>query len=390
MNETTQIAATRIRTGTAGLDKILGGGLTPNRLYLVEGTPGAGKTTLALKFLLEGAAAGEAGLYITLSETETELQAVARSHGWSLDGLTLFELVTEEAFAPDFEQTLLHPSDVELGETVRGVIARVEATDPQARRARQPVGAAPAGAEPAALPPPDPGAQALLRQAQLHRARARRPLRGARRPAAPLHRARRGLAGADHQRFRRRAAAAPGREDAGPALQRRLSRLHYREGRPAGLSAPRLGRSPPVVLPRSRRHRAGGARRPARRRPRARNQRAADRPGGRRQDHDGGALHDRGARAGAAGGVFPVRRAARDADAALRGARHGSGALRRERAADDPADRPGRALPRRVRRRGAGGRGGGRGPLRRDRQPERLPARDAERQLPGPADARAA
>src|SRR3712207_730297 len=80
-------------TGIEGLDGILGGGLTPERLYLVEGTPGTGKTTLGLGFLLAGAKAGEPSLYITLSETEAELRAVAATHGWSLDQVELFEMV---------------------------------------------------------------------------------------------------------------------------------------------------------------------------------------------------------------------------------------------------------------------------------------------------------
>lgn len=130
MTDTNRLTGSRTATGTTGLDHVLGGGLTPNRLYLVEGTPGAGKTTLALKFLLERAADGEAGLYLTLSETEDELQAVARSHGWSLDALNVFELMTEADLGADNEQSLLHPSDVELGETVRGVIAKVEETNP--------------------------------------------------------------------------------------------------------------------------------------------------------------------------------------------------------------------------------------------------------------------
>ncbi len=118
-------------TGIVGLDDILGGGLTPNRLYLIEGTPGTGKTTLSLGFLLEGARQGEKGLYVTLSETEHELRAVAATHGWSLDTLTLVELVAEAGLDPDLEQTLLHPSDVELGETVRGVMDRVDELKPQ-------------------------------------------------------------------------------------------------------------------------------------------------------------------------------------------------------------------------------------------------------------------
>ena len=118
-------------TGIAGLDDIMGGGLTPERLYLVEGTPGTGKTTLGLGFLLSGVRAGERGLYITLSESERELRAVAETHGWSLEGLDLFELVPEGGFGEEQEQTLLHPSEVELGETVRGIIARVDELQPQ-------------------------------------------------------------------------------------------------------------------------------------------------------------------------------------------------------------------------------------------------------------------
>jgi circadian clock protein KaiC len=118
-------------TGIAGLDSILAGGLTPDRLYLVEGTPGTGKTTLGLGFLLAGAAAGEAGLYVTLSETENELRAVAATHGWSLDGIDLVELVPELGLGEENEQTLLHPSEVELGETVRSIIARVDALKPR-------------------------------------------------------------------------------------------------------------------------------------------------------------------------------------------------------------------------------------------------------------------
>ena len=117
-------------TGIGGLDDILGGGVTPERLYLVEGTPGTGKTTLALGFLLAGAEAGERGLYITLAETENELRAVAETHGWSLDPLELFEMVPEMSLGDEQEQTLLHPSEVELGETVRGIIAKVDEVKP--------------------------------------------------------------------------------------------------------------------------------------------------------------------------------------------------------------------------------------------------------------------
>jgi circadian clock protein KaiC len=120
----------RLSTGTQGLDDILKGGITPERLYLVEGTPGSGKTTLALKFLMDARDNGDRGLYITLSETVDELTAVAQSHGWTLDGVDLFEMVAEDEFSTDFEQSLLHPSEVELGETVRGIIELVEKNDP--------------------------------------------------------------------------------------------------------------------------------------------------------------------------------------------------------------------------------------------------------------------
>lgn len=126
----TPVTPKPMSTGTAGIDHILCGGLPGERLYLVEGTPGTGKTTLALRFLLQGAESGERSLYITLSETARELEAVAQSHGWSLDGIALFELVAEDEFGSDHEQTLLHPSEVELGETVRGIIAQVEAVNP--------------------------------------------------------------------------------------------------------------------------------------------------------------------------------------------------------------------------------------------------------------------
>src|SRR3954452_25103577 len=85
-----------VSTGIAGLDDILRSGLTPGRLYLIEGTPGSGKTTLALQFLLEGKRLGERTLYVTLSETKRELIATARSHGWSLDGIDIHEMESSE------------------------------------------------------------------------------------------------------------------------------------------------------------------------------------------------------------------------------------------------------------------------------------------------------
>jgi circadian clock protein KaiC len=120
----------RLSCGIDGIDNILGGGLAPHRMYLVEGAPGAGKTTLALQFLLRGVAQGESCLYITLSETRAELQSVAASHGWDVSELTIVELVSDEGLDPRYEQTVLHPAEVELGETVRDVIQRVDALKP--------------------------------------------------------------------------------------------------------------------------------------------------------------------------------------------------------------------------------------------------------------------
>lgn len=120
-----------ISTGISGLDNVLGGGLTRDRLYLVEGDPGAGKTTLALQFLAEGAARGETVLYITLAETEVELRAVAQAHGMSLDGVTVHEVIPEESLLdPSDQYTVLHPSEVELGETNNMILALVEKLNP--------------------------------------------------------------------------------------------------------------------------------------------------------------------------------------------------------------------------------------------------------------------
>ncbi|WP_332659909.1 ATPase domain-containing protein [Brevundimonas sp.] len=118
--------------GIQGLDDILAGGLERDRVYLLEGNPGTGKTTAAMSFLLEGARLGEASLYITLSETEEELRGTARSHGWSLEGLEIFELVPPESLLDEQQQqSLLYSSDLELGETTRMIFERVEAVKPK-------------------------------------------------------------------------------------------------------------------------------------------------------------------------------------------------------------------------------------------------------------------
>jgi circadian clock protein KaiC len=122
----------RLGTGIESLDNILEGGFPANRIYLVEGDPGTGKTTLALQFLLEGARLGQPTLYVTLSETKEELLAVAASHGWSLDGIEIYELVPpEDSLKPESQYTIFHPSEIELGETTSAVLKEVERIKPK-------------------------------------------------------------------------------------------------------------------------------------------------------------------------------------------------------------------------------------------------------------------
>ena len=117
--------------GIEGLDDVLGGGLTRERLFLCEGSPGTGKTTLALQFLLEGLRHGERGLYFTISETVAELRDVAASHDWSLDGIDIIELVPPESLLDaNQQQSLLYSSDLELGETTRQVFTAIERIKP--------------------------------------------------------------------------------------------------------------------------------------------------------------------------------------------------------------------------------------------------------------------
>ncbi|GAO39426.1 circadian clock protein kinase KaiC [Sphingomonas changbaiensis NBRC 104936] len=118
--------------GISGLDDVLCGGLARSRVFLLEGTPGTGKTTIATQFLMTGAAAGERCLYITLSETEDELRASAASHGWSFDGVDIFELVPPESLLDEEQQqSLLYSSDLELGETTRRIFEAFERVKPQ-------------------------------------------------------------------------------------------------------------------------------------------------------------------------------------------------------------------------------------------------------------------
>jgi circadian clock protein KaiC len=122
----TQIAS----TGVAGLDEILHGGYAANRLYLLEGVPGAGKTTLAFQFLLAGARAGERTMCMTLSETPAEVEAMAASHGWSLDGIEIRQLMDNEGLDPAEQYTVFHPTEVELTDTTQRLLAEVERVNP--------------------------------------------------------------------------------------------------------------------------------------------------------------------------------------------------------------------------------------------------------------------
>lgn len=131
----TQIAGddARVATGIQGLDDVLGGGFPRNRLYLVQGDPGVGKTTLALQYLLSGRAIGERCLYVTLSETREELVAVAGSHGWTLEGVDIYEMSAAETIAMrnDEDNTLYVPAEVELGERMQALLAEVDRVKPR-------------------------------------------------------------------------------------------------------------------------------------------------------------------------------------------------------------------------------------------------------------------
>ncbi|HKN85885.1 MAG TPA: ATPase domain-containing protein [Nitrospiraceae bacterium] len=127
-NETLQGFAS---TGISMLDAVLGGGLARNRVFLIQGTPGAGKTTLALQFLLAGAAAGEKTVYLTLSESRKELEAVARAYGWSLEQIVIKEVMPSlKSLQGESHYTMYHPSEVELGEVIKSLLADLDTTQP--------------------------------------------------------------------------------------------------------------------------------------------------------------------------------------------------------------------------------------------------------------------
>ncbi len=122
----------RLQTGIAGLDDILHGGFPSGHLYLIEGDPGTGKTTLALQFLLEGVRLGERVLYVTLSESAQELRQVAKSHGWSLENVQIYEMIPpDDDLRPEAQYTVFHPSEVELADTIASIMKKVDEVQPQ-------------------------------------------------------------------------------------------------------------------------------------------------------------------------------------------------------------------------------------------------------------------
>ena len=126
-----ETSSRRIGTGIVGLDDILNGGLPPDRLYLIQGDPGTGKTTMALQFLMDGVKRGEKVLFLALSETKDELLKVARSHGWSLDAIPLFELsAIASIVSPEAHTTVFHPSELELSKVTNLLLEETRKTQP--------------------------------------------------------------------------------------------------------------------------------------------------------------------------------------------------------------------------------------------------------------------
>lgn len=122
---------TLVSTGIEGLDRILGGGLPPNHIYLIEGSPGSGKTTAGLQFLLEGISRGELGLYVSLSETKEEVAEIGKNHGWDLSRVEIIESsISEESLRPEEQSTIFHPSEMELSETTTRLLAEIERINP--------------------------------------------------------------------------------------------------------------------------------------------------------------------------------------------------------------------------------------------------------------------
>jgi circadian clock protein KaiC len=167
-NDDVSSARPKSGTGIDGLDQILSGGFPLHRQYLVEGAPGTGKTTLALQFLLRGREQRERSLYVTLSETKDELRHVAESHGWSLDGIELYELeAAEKRMKPEEEYTVFRPEDAELTDTIQDVYRQVEKIA-SPRGLRLLVRDAALGTRSAPIPPSCPGLKTILCRTAVH------------------------------------------------------------------------------------------------------------------------------------------------------------------------------------------------------------------------------
>ena len=163
MNKIDTINPDRVSMGIDGLDFILKGGLTKNRLYLLQGNPGTGKTTIGLQFLLDGEQKGETGLYITLSESKEELIAVGKSHGWDLEKLNIFDLtISGDTLRDDSRYTVFHPSEVELDETTKAILERGRTHQPDAHRVRFAFGNADAGKRTASFSPADTRSETIF------------------------------------------------------------------------------------------------------------------------------------------------------------------------------------------------------------------------------------
>ena len=131
MKDTKITLPAKVSTGIEGLDQILKGGLPSNRLYLIEGQPGTGKTTMGLQFLMAGEERGEKGLYITVTESREELIAVGQSHGWNVENLAIQDLTAAgDSFSRESNYTVFHPVEVELDETTKTIVSEVERVNP--------------------------------------------------------------------------------------------------------------------------------------------------------------------------------------------------------------------------------------------------------------------
>src|SRR3979411_1651491 len=156
LNENSNIEdGPRVQLGCPGLDNILGGGLPAGRRYLREGDPGSGKTTLSLQFVAEGVKLGERALYITLSESSSELNFAARAHGLQIEGVEIVELLPDEDdLRPEQQYTVFHPAEVELNDRMQRIVKEVRRVKPDRLLVGAPPGTRHAGQGSPAFPRP--------------------------------------------------------------------------------------------------------------------------------------------------------------------------------------------------------------------------------------------